>query len=73
MARGLLKINNSILQTGFIHNKNNLEPEKVLEMILNPNENKTVIIDTMPQPGSFYPVNIVIQSKDIHYGLLVKK
>ena len=51
--------------------KNQFEPEKLSEVVLAPNETRTIKVLTMPQAGSFYPVHFVIQSNDIQYKYMV--
>jgi hypothetical protein len=62
VVRGLVLIENKFLETGFFRLSTNLVPEKIYEIVLKPNEEKRILLATMPQPGSFYPISLVFQS-----------
>ncbi len=62
ISRGVLLINKRIVETGFIGHKNNLAPEKVYTTTVAPNSQIQVLVQTLPQGGCFYPINLVISS-----------
>ncbi|MCP4049604.1 MAG: hypothetical protein GY730_02735 [bacterium] len=70
IARGLMVINGDVIETGFFRDIENTEAEKIREFILEPYEKRKVNILTIPQPGSFYPVAVVIQSNNTKYASL---
>ncbi|MFA5880288.1 MAG: hypothetical protein WC860_09015 [Candidatus Margulisiibacteriota bacterium] len=62
-VRGLLIINNQIIETGYFDIKDNLHPKKIFALVLNPKSRKKIHIITIPEAGSFYPVKLVFQTK----------
>ena len=56
-----------LVETGFFCKQNGFEPEKIGEFVLGPGEVREVLVQTMPQPGSFYPINFVLQSELSRY------
>lgn len=62
ISRGVLLINKHLVETGFIGHKNNLAPEKVYSTTVAPNSQIQVLVQTLPQGGCFYPINLVISS-----------
>ena len=62
ISRGVLLINKDIVETGFIGHKNNLAPEKVYTTTVAPKSQLQVLVQTLPQGGCFYPINLVISS-----------
>jgi len=62
ISRGALLINRRLVETGFIGHKNNLAPEKVYSTMVAPRSQIQVLVQTLPQGGCFYPVNLVISS-----------
>jgi len=64
MARGNFVVDKKrTKQTGFLSRKSNYKPERLFKFPLKPFETKTINIITMPQAGSYYPVQLVLQSE----------
>lgn len=61
VARGVMEVDNRLIETGFFQKNNQYEPEKVFEWDLPPGHVRFASIKTMPQPGSFYPVHFVLR------------
>jgi hypothetical protein len=68
MARASIVIDDEIVETGFFHKYNNFAPEKVFEFVLEPGEVRPVLIKTIPQPGSFYPVSFILKTDILQYA-----
>lgn len=62
IARGTFLINQKIVETGFINHSTNLAPEKLYSTVLAPHSESQLLVQTLPQGGCFYPVNLVIAS-----------
>ncbi|MFH1428536.1 MAG: hypothetical protein ABIH39_02215 [Candidatus Margulisiibacteriota bacterium] len=59
MARGNFQIQDRIYETELLKSR---EEESLIKKIeLFPNEFRRITIKTMPQPGSFYPVNLLVR------------
>ncbi len=65
VVRASLLIDGRMVETGLFSNRNQLKPQKVAEFLLKPRESRRVNIKTLPQPGSFYPINLVIRSGEL--------
>ena len=61
VARGILEVDDKLIETAFFQKKNEYEPEKVYEWDLKPGHVRFATIRTMPQAGSFYPVHFVLR------------
>lgn len=59
ITRGVLVIDDRIIETSFISYKTQLAPELVQSFSLKPHESRRVLIKTLPQGGCYYPVNLV--------------
>ena len=65
IARGNLIVNGALRSTGMVDPKNILaRREKLAEYFLPANSVREYNIITMPQPGSFYPVKLVLREMD---------
>jgi len=58
--RGVVVLDQRIIETTFIHHKNKLYPEHLQRVVLQPHETRQVRIRTLPQGGCFYPANLVL-------------
>lgn len=58
--RGVVVLDQRIIESTFIHHKNKLSPEHLQRIVLQPNETRQVRIRTLPQGGCFYPANLVL-------------
>jgi hypothetical protein len=68
IIKGVVLINNKLLETKFFKD-NYFESEKIYEVNIKPKENKNLELFVMPQAGSFYPVNIVLNNmREIRYN-----
>jgi len=63
--RTTVMVNQSIAQTRFLSHHTNLNPEQIKNFLFNPLETKTLRIVMMPEAGSFYPVNLVVQRRKL--------
>lgn len=66
ITRTALIINDRLVETEGGKKLKKLEPENIYEISLAPLENKQVRIVTMPQAGSFYPVNIIVNAENVN-------
>ncbi len=57
-ARGIFVIEDRLFETGFLNGEK--VEEKFFELTLPPNTQKTLSIILMPQPGSYYPTNLIV-------------
>ena len=62
LARGVFQIYDRLSETKLL--KSRAEEEILKRVELFPNELRKVIVQTMPQPGSFYPVNLLVRELD---------
>ena len=63
VGRAQCLIQDKWVQTGFFEKKTGFEPQLMAKWVLDPFSNKEVVVWTTPQMGSFYPMNIVLQTK----------
>jgi hypothetical protein len=59
MVRGNMQINDMLYETKLLQSKKDEGLIKRIELF--PNEFRRMTIETMPQPGSYYPVNLLIR------------
>jgi len=63
IARGIFMIDNRFIETAFLRQKKEeVELQKLETLILKPYEKRLIDVLTLPQAGSFYPAQLVIQS-----------
>jgi hypothetical protein len=63
IGRAQFLIQDAWMQTGFFEKKTGFEPQLVAKWMVDPISSKQVVMWTTPQVGSFYPMNIVLQTK----------
>lgn len=63
IARGIFLVDNKIIETGLLNPIYWNDMSKIISVDLVPGETRRMVLYTMPQPGSFYPVNIVINTE----------
>lgn len=61
-VRAVILIDGKLIETGFLSTRTRLKPATLSVFQLSPHETKTCLITMMPQAGSFYPVQLVLQS-----------
>lgn len=66
IARGVFLIDDELVETGFDPRPLENEPEVIYTTILSPYEERDVSVTTLPQAGSFYPVNLVVSYSNRH-------
>ena len=64
MGRGLFYINGQLIQTRFMGVQQGFRPHKLYDIYLKPHQSTSFDIYTIPQPGAYYPMNLVFQSED---------
>ncbi len=62
VARGAILVNGQLVETKFIDQRTNFEPHRVHQVTLKPGAQTIVRVQTIPQGGCYYPVNLVISS-----------
>ena len=62
-VRGVFVINKELIKTSLLGANYNYQPMTLKSFLLKPNETKLVEILTMPEPGSNYPVRLVLKSQ----------
>lgn len=62
IARGTFLINQKILETRFINHSTNLAPETIFSVVVAPQSETQILVQTLPQGGCFYPANLVLSS-----------
>ena len=63
--RAIFLIDGKLVEVGFLNYKENVVMMEMFhEVIVAPNESKKIFLMTMPQAGCFYPVDIVLKSRD---------
>ncbi|MFT5171159.1 MAG: hypothetical protein ACI9BD_000931, partial [Candidatus Marinamargulisbacteria bacterium] len=65
-VRGVLVINGKLMETEFLESRRQIEiSQKLFMTVVQPNEVQTLRLQMMPQPGSFYPVQLVMRGGNI--------
>ena len=57
-------IKKTIIETKSTIKTGKIEPEKIFEVVVDPYSRKNLVIQTMPQPGSFYHIQLVLQMEN---------
>ncbi len=59
MAGGIVMIDGRLVETKLFQSHHDLEPQKIQELVLKPNETRNMKIQTIPEPGAYYPVELI--------------
>lgn len=73
MARATLIIDDELVQTGLVDHRTDHRPTEIKRFRLTANETRRVTIYTMPQPGAYYPVNLILSTDHPTYKSMVLK
>ena len=65
LARGVLFINEKIVETSFLNPYGKKFEEKLITFKLHQNQGKNIRVLTMPQPGVYYPVRLAFREREI--------
>lgn len=64
--RGVFIVDGNLIEVGVLHFKDStITMEMFHEVLMSPNETRTIFMYTLPQAGCFYPVDIVMKSRAV--------
>ncbi|HAR62228.1 MAG: hypothetical protein DKM50_03100 [Candidatus Margulisiibacteriota bacterium] len=64
IARGVFLYEKNIIETGVVNPMFSNDNAKIISVEVEPFQRKNISLITMPQPGSFYPVNLVLKTEE---------